>query len=208
MAEADSPFDAILHELSGPIQRVVTEPLELSETTLPLLNSLHERDALPALLFNYSRYDCEVIGRAVLSQLENAEDLYKTEDKDYKRKVKEKEELEKAEGKAKTTKSIPRKAKRSKNGRDGDDNDNDEPLSRSQIQRDAASTELNPLLSFDPGASIEKFSFANNKKLSQEELGDYCKELQKRGVEEWLLKALGRGIGIHHAGMNRAYRQV
>jgi hypothetical protein len=34
----------------------------------------------------------------------------------------------------------------------------------------------------------------------------HAKELRYRGVEEWLIDGLMRGIGVHHAGLNRKYR--
>lgn len=36
----------------------------------------------------------------------------------------------------------------------------------------------------------------------------YVRQLSRRQVAPWLIDALKRGIGIHHAGMNRKYRQV
>ncbi|KAI9654762.1 MAG: hypothetical protein M1821_005756 [Bathelium mastoideum] len=209
MTESDSPFDVVFGEISEPIMTDdAGKPQKLSETTLPLLNSLHEQDALPALLFNYNRYGCEMIAKAVLIQLQHAEAEYKESNKNWQRKVKEKEQQEKA--KAKAAKAPPQKKSkdRKRRGSDGDDDFEDESTSRSQLERDAATGDLDSLLSFDPNAPIEKFSFANNKKLSREELDGYFKGLRKRGVGDWLLEALERGIGVHHAGMNRAYRQV
>ncbi|KAK1020060.1 hypothetical protein LTR33_019254, partial [Friedmanniomyces endolithicus] len=40
------------------------------------------------------------------------------------------------------------------------------------------------------------------------ELEIYVRQLGKRNIQQWLIDALQRGIGVHHAGMNRKYRQV
>jgi replicative superfamily II helicase len=44
--------------------------------------------------------------------------------------------------------------------------------------------------------------------MTQEELAKHEKELIRREVPEYLLAGLRRGIGVHHAGLNRKYRQV
>ena len=209
MADSTSPFDVVLRELSRPLDRSdPVKPQKLTETTLPLMNSLHECDALPALFFNYSRYECELIAQAVLAQLQSAEESYKMTSKIWLKKVKDKEQLEEANAKIKAAKANTKKATKGKKRQGGDNDNDDEPNSKSQLQQDAASAEANPLLYFDPDAPIDKFSFANNKKISKQELSEYCRQLRQRGVKEWLLAALERGIGVHHAGMNRGYRQV
>lgn len=76
-----------------------------------------------------------------------------------------------------------------------------------QIQ-DAASSEADPMASFNPDDPIEGFHFAASHKAEHSELQTWFKQLRRRGVQPWLMEALTRGIGVHHAGMNRKYRQV
>ncbi|KAI9690668.1 MAG: hypothetical protein M1820_009928 [Bogoriella megaspora] len=205
MADRESPFDDILQDLSKPIfHTATTDNKELAKTTLSLLANLHEQNALPALLFNYSRGDCERIAISVLRQLERVENEYKNTSIVWKEKVKEKETWEKAE-EAKAAKSAKKPIKSKKGRRDEDDPDT---VSKQDIPADAAGADTNPLASFDPNEPIDKFSFANKKVLLRSELADYAKRLNKRGVPTWLIEALERGIGVHHAGLNRAYRQV
>lgn len=79
MADANSPFDLVVADLTPPEQADATDqmslvspsvtdadtidPLDLKSTTLPLLYQLHNRRALPAILFNYDREACEDIGK-------------------------------------------------------------------------------------------------------------------------------------------------
>jgi hypothetical protein len=63
--------------------------------------------------------------------------------------------------------------------------------------------------SFDPDDPQVQFSFAGVGKYSLQELEDEVQELARwSGVADWILQALRRGIAIHHAGMNKAYRSL
>jgi hypothetical protein len=63
--------------------------------------------------------------------------------------------------------------------------------------------------SFDPDDPQMQFSFAGMGKYSLQELEDEIQDLARwSGVSEWILSALRRGIAIHHAGMNKAYRSL
>lgn len=92
MAERTSPFSKVVEELS-PKQTESSsdaEPKEndandLLETTLPLLVQLHQRNALPAILFNYDRSGCEEIAAKLLMQLTDAETAWKETSPSWKR---------------------------------------------------------------------------------------------------------------------------
>ena len=62
--------------------------------------------------------------------------------------------------------------------------------------------------SFDPTEPSKDFSFAGNYvNISKEDVDTEITKLGKwSGVDPRALAALKRGIGIHHAGMNKAYR--
>ncbi|KAK6597799.1 dead deah box helicase [Botrytis cinerea] len=51
------------------------------------------------------------------------------------------------------------------------------------------------------------FSFADPKRLQKEELDGFIRQLRRKEIREDLIDLLKRGIGVHHAGMNRKYRQ-
>ena len=62
--------------------------------------------------------------------------------------------------------------------------------------------------SFDPLEPSKDFSFAGNYvNVSKEDVDNEIARLaQWSGVDERILAALKRGIGVHHAGMNKGYR--
>jgi hypothetical protein len=62
--------------------------------------------------------------------------------------------------------------------------------------------------SFDPSEPSKDFSFAGNYiNISKEDVDkEIARLVQWSGVDERILAALKRGIGVHHAGMNKGYR--
>lgn len=64
--------------------------------------------------------------------------------------------------------------------------------------------------SFDPSEPSKDFSFAGNYvNVSKENVNEEIARLAKwSGVDSRALTALKRGIGIHHAGMNKGYRAL
>lgn len=168
---------------------------------LPLLANLHEQDALPGIIFNYDRGICEKICEKLLDQLKSAESSWKKTNPKWKSDLLAWDAWKKAMAKA-DKKGPPKSSK--KKGGGGDD----DILSKADLMRDTASSEASPWASFDPENPVEGFHFADKKKASQDELDKYFKELIRREVPQWLLDGLRRGIGVHHAGMNRKYRQV
>ncbi|KAF2097657.1 P-loop containing nucleoside triphosphate hydrolase protein [Rhizodiscina lignyota] len=218
MKDPKSPFESVLNDLSKTAaQMTVREsnsPLSaamrrvdtgsISSTTLPLLLDLHEKDALPAILFNYDRYYCEKIAKTVMSELQNAEDSWKSESTIWQKKLAAYQEWkdmqEKAASKAKKAPSAKQKGKKQKNDEDGGGDNED--------QNDNFDDQSTPMASFDPTAPVDGFHFADWRHLLPSEFDEYRKELSWRGVPAWLVEALTRGIGVHHAGMNRKYRQV
>lgn len=73
--------------------------------------------------------------------------------------------------------------------------------------REDASGETNFFDLFDPEEPHEDFSFADKKKCQRDELEGYVKQLRYKNISETLISLLYRGIGVHHSGMNRKYRQ-
>lgn len=215
MKDRKSPFEDLLRHLSqdrplpapgvGQVSVKTTPstpdvPLrrntDLLSTTLPLICSLHAQRALPALFFNYDRSVCEDLGHQLLTQLQEAEGKWKSENQAWKSKVQRWTTWKKNQenGAKKTVKATKKKG--------------DDQMSRSDQMRESASMESSPLELFDPERPVERFSFADFTKLTPSEFAEYANTLRWRGIPEWLINALERGIGIHHAGMNRKYRQT
>ena len=219
MLDDRSPFDKVMKELSSTMQtnekdqnakeakemhtkskRVDTN--NLRETTLPLLIRLHERDALPAIFFNYDRSKCEEICQAVLKQLKAAEQDFRENSPTWKARLDGWEQWKRTQVRL-AAKKIP-KAAAAKKGKAHDDDSE----SKADKVMDSASEEISPYASFDPDAPVDGFHFAAKRKLVASELAEYFRQLKRRGISPTLMEALTRGIGVHHAGMNRKYRQV
>lgn len=223
MADPDSPFDDVVKDLSSSFRKTtalsekskaLTQEKEVddgdddekepedtydAESILPMLVKLHEQDALPGIIFNYDRGLCERICETLMTQLETAEAQWKETSPKWKSDLKKWEEYKAIMAKA-NKRNPPKLSKKKGNDEDG--------LTKEDIARDGANNEANPWASFDPERPVDRFHFADNKKLTREELDVYERELVRRDVAEWLIRALRRGIGVHHAGMNRKYRQV
>ena len=225
MMDDRSPFDKVYEDLSSSMEATSTfekqvskgaasdkvyedmvnvNPDDLYATTLPLLCKLHERDALPAIFFNYDRHKCEGICKAVIRQLIDAETKWKESSPGWKAKLtgfdRWKTEHAKMAGKRQAKRTPAKKGK-------GDDDD-DDPSSKMDKIQDAASDEANPYANFDPDAPVDGFHFAARHKAAVSDLDMYYGQMRYRGLPSWLTDGLQRGIGVHHAGMNRKYRQV
>ncbi|KAI9790002.1 MAG: hypothetical protein M1816_005616 [Peltula sp. TS41687] len=195
-SEAEPPSDNTSEALSGTGISTIN-PDDLHETTLPLLCRLHEQGALPALLFNYDRGKCESIAEAILTQLTVAESKWKETDHSWRTRIQGWEIWKKAQTK-KPPKSLTKKGK----------SNIVEPQSKALSAMEAASREVDAYETFNPDDPVDGFHFADKKRLLKAELEGYFDTLRWKGVAEWLLECLTRGIGVHHAGMNRKYRQV
>ncbi|RDL40340.1 p-loop containing nucleoside triphosphate hydrolase [Venustampulla echinocandica] len=212
MQDSASPFDKVILELSPSAPREqleeapssassVTEgedldPQDLEATTLPLLYKLHTRRALPAILFNYDRAQCETIAFAVLRQLVEAEDRWK-QGPQWKKLMEGYERYK--EQKEKKSRKPAKPSKKSK--------DDDEGGSKLDRMRDEASDGSSIYDLFDPDAPQTDFSFADPKRLQKAELDEFIRALRWKNIKDELIDLLRRGIGVHHAGMNRKYRQ-
>lgn len=170
---------------------------DLRATTLPLLYQLHKRRALPAILFNYDRSQCEEIAFAVLEQLVKAENSWK-KGPQWKKLMEGYEKYQELKDK-----KSRKPAKPSKKSKD----DDDEGGSKVDRMREESSDGASIYDLFDPMAPQAEFSFANPKQLQKAELDEYIRSLRWKKVREELIDLLRRGIGVHHAGMNRKYRQ-
>jgi superfamily II RNA helicase len=210
MADDESPFEDVRKDLSksfsgsedrindiddtandGQLDELGMEISHDISTILPLLADLQQQDALPGIIFNYDRAICEKMCQTLMKQLTEAEVAWKQSSPKWKDKLAQWEEWKKEV------------ARREKQGLRGEAS---KGMTKQDQMREAANVEVSQFASFDPNKPLDGFHFADNKKLSQEEFAVHAKELRYRGVEEWLIDGLMRGIGVHHAGMNRKYR--
>ncbi|KAI9764046.1 MAG: hypothetical protein M1840_008922 [Geoglossum simile] len=217
MLDSNSPFDDVLHDFLNPLETLyppltaptdkestdLIDPYDLRATALPLVTDLHERGALPAIFFNYDRSACEDIARSILQSLELAEDSWKKTSTRWKSLIDGYEKW-----KAAKKKEPSRTATKSKKKTSKDTDAESERLSKTDIERESSDREGSQYENFDPDAPCEEFSFADKQKVEAMEMQGFFNKLTYHGVPPWLLTALTRGIGVHHAGMNRKYRQM
>lgn len=212
ISDPNSPFDKVREELSSPLmtpaaqqaQRVVEEvgiDTYLQKTTLPLVTKLYKQNALPAILFNFDRSACEKIALAVLNGLERAEKSWKNSSAKWKSFMEGYEKWKESKIVKKIRKDV--RSKKEKN-KDGDM----ERLTKAEIERESTEQGSSKYESFDPDEPREEFSFAVPNKVEKTEIEDYFRKMEWWGVSKLLMRALRRGIAVHHAGMNRHYRQT
>ncbi|KAH6648115.1 hypothetical protein BKA67DRAFT_638815 [Truncatella angustata] len=160
------------------------DPFDLTETTLPLLCRLETHDALPAIIFNYDRHQCKKICRGLLEELQQAELTQEKSGAKWERTLERRDDV-------KTTKH-----------QDG------ERRTKIHQDRDAAEDHTSALDLFDPAIPLHGYHFADYTKLQRSDLDDLVWKLSRYGINKWLIESLQRGIGAHHAGMNRSYMEV
>ena len=168
-------------------------PDEYRKTLLPLLDRLNSADALPALVFHYDRHGIECLGQELVYALEAAEQVWKRGNSAWQMKF---AAWEKWRSGSKTRQKQEDKVLMSIKGRN-----------KEEIIRD---NEGSWLESFNPETPLPQFSFQSARsKISGQELNDELAELSRwKDIPEWTARCLRRGIGVHHAGLNRKLRQL
>ena len=165
----------------------------LRDKTLPLLQSLHMANALPAILFSYDRSLCEYLCKHLVAQLKHAEDEWRKTDPKWKAMIKQWEDYNNKKKGGKFKRPKPQ-----------------EGTSKAEQMREEAESEGSFFETFNPEDPSIEFSFADFKKHTKSELDNDMKELEPEwlNIDPAFLHGLRRGIGVHHAGMNRRYRQA
>lgn len=145
----------------------------------------------PALLFSFDRTSCDEAVYSVVAQLEEAEKRWRSASPAWAEKISAYESWK--AGAKRREKQKERAARQRPSGED-------------TPQNTAPDTSWEA--SFDPSEPSRNFSFAGNYvKVSKEDVDRGIATLGKwTGVDPRALAALKRGIGIHHAGMNKKYR--
>ncbi|TFK94713.1 P-loop containing nucleoside triphosphate hydrolase protein [Polyporus arcularius HHB13444] len=197
--DQNSVLNGIIEKVSDPVtkkadQQYVPDAGQFFANLITLLSDLHASGDLPALLFNFDRKVCEKMAQAILSVLEDAEEKWRDTSLEWKRKIKQ---WELWVSKAKERERQAERMKKVKKDEDGPS-----PASAEQ----GASWEA----SFNPDDPSPQFSFAGmSPAFSKEDLEDEIQSLARwSSAPEWALKALRRGVGVHHSGMNKHYRTL
>ncbi|TLD21429.1 hypothetical protein PspLS_09123 [Pyricularia sp. CBS 133598] len=203
MMDPGSPFEAVRDDLrlcdNGNIQkRVNCKAQEVSPEHFQLLLDLHHRQGLPAIVFNYDRMKCESIMSSVIAELRRHELEWKKTSKEWQKTIIDYEKWSKAQG----------KTKEAKQGRKQDHSGLEEGMSKMDLVREEGQKDVSKWEYFDPHAPLARFSFADSRKCQLEDLEELIRSLKWANLDPIFIEALRRGVGVHHAGMNRKYRQV
>ena len=219
ISDSKSPFQVVQNDLRGtrwleilsthsgedhwPSLKAIAGPDVSTKSVFSLVVDLRSSGALPAILFNYDRVNCEQTVRNLLDILEMAEAKFKENDPTWKAKIAVFEKWQS------TVEASKRKAaKAPKTGSRQQGQEVAEGATKTDMQRDEANRETSKWASFDPEAPLPEFSFADTTKMTQAEFQERVDSINKDSVPPEFIKALRRGLGVHHAGMNRGYRQV
>jgi hypothetical protein len=168
------------------------------ESIFNLVVDLYGQGALPALVFHYDTHGCEDIVKLMLMKLVKAEKKWKDNSSEWAQKLMDFEAWKKAKSVQQKKKAVQRNQ--------GDTADASR-ISKLEQLREEASAEISPWASFRPNDPLERFTFADTTKMQMSEVMEMIVSLQGQ-VQDWLLGALRRGLGVHHSSLNREYRQT
>ncbi|KAI0660897.1 P-loop containing nucleoside triphosphate hydrolase protein [Cubamyces menziesii] len=204
MMETTDPQDpntvlsSVIKKVSDPMvdkadQSYIPTSGEFYANLITLVSDLHANGDLPALLFNFDRKACENMVQAMLDVLEKAEAQWRETNPEWKRKVKQWEAW------VSKAKERERQAERLKKVK----KDDEHPSAQ-------AEPETSWEASFDPEDPSPQFSFAGTSPaFTKSDLDEEIQALSRwSSAPVWALKALRRGIGVHHSGMNKHYRTL
>jgi len=190
LSHYDSSVDGVDHSSANIFQ--------LCDSFSPLLHSLRDRGNLPALVFNFDRSGCLKLLKRAVEDLEGAE---------FERRDKYWEQLENVRSRqGKEEKAAEKAAARAEKNKKDDDEE--------------AGGSAAP---YKPAAmiKIDGFEFSSDESLPDPDFS-YCSMQDRRGEEslneiirnlrldknDLLVRALRRGLGMHHSGLPTKYRQA
>eukprot|EP00477_Mikrocytos_mackini_P000611 GAHX01000652.1.p1 GENE.GAHX01000652.1~~GAHX01000652.1.p1 ORF type:complete len:1594 (+),score=373.75 GAHX01000652.1:54-4835(+) len=164
----------------------------LIDNFVEMLIDLRHNDMLPVLVFCMDRNLCEVLLRKVVETLASMEEAYNNKE-DLARDIKRKHKLEE-----KARKAIKRK-------RDKEEENNDEDPVELE-EREMASRQD------DPNYVDPKFTFVKpGETVAADELDFWMRKAKRKtkwGNNHPMIKAVFRGIGVHHEGLAKGYRHL
>ncbi|KAI6363411.1 hypothetical protein MCOR25_005904 [Pyricularia grisea] len=203
MMDPESPFEAVRDDLrfcdNGNTEtRAKRKAQKVSPEHFQLLLDLHQRQGLPAIIFNYDRMKCESLMKSVIAELKHHESEWKKTSQEWQKKMIDYEKWSKTQEKTKETKQT----------RKHDKIDLAEGMSKLDLAREEGQKDVSKWKYFDPDAPHARFSFANSRACQLDELEELIHSLKWADLDQIFIEALRRGVGVHHAGLNRKYRQV
>jgi ATP-dependent RNA helicase DDX60 len=143
------------------------------------------------LIFNFDRTACEIMAYDILQELAEGEENWRSTSVEWKNKIRAYQSWQEK------AKQRERQLERAAKQKTSEDAPLHEPLDTSWES------------TFDPDEPSAQFSFAGTTSYSKADLQKEIDELARwTSTDTRALEALRRGIGVHHAGMNKGYRSL
>jgi superfamily II RNA helicase len=149
----------------------------------------------PAILFNFDRTNCELMAQHILESLERKEEEWRSRSVEWTRKMKQ---WNVWHSQAKVRERVSERQQKQKRRPEEDEDSRD-------------TSDISWESSFNPNHPSPQFSFVGlgtSYSMLDLEADTPTKELSWSNVPLWAMKALRRGIAVHHAGMNKHYRTL
>eukprot|EP00741_Cyanophora_paradoxa_P011361 tig00020556_g10974.t1 len=164
---------------------------------LGLLRTLRENDKLPVITFCFDRKICEVLALETGALLEAEEEWRRTNTEEGRRKVRDREAKKAAREAAR---KAMEKASQKMKGREME-----------EMAQEGALESLAEEVEEDP--CDEDLTFVKkNEGMTDSEYADFMEEVKWKLARDPrygpLVRLLRRGIGVHHAGLNKKYREA
>ncbi|THH15047.1 hypothetical protein EW146_g5371 [Bondarzewia mesenterica] len=196
--DSSSPLRRVVGQLQDPIVAKTDESVlntspsnaSFMDGLVPLLADLHASGDLPALLFNFDRSECEEMAMTIVQVLEEGEQAWRAKSEEWKTKIDRWEEWKVIE------KERARRLSK---------------MRKDELEESKKMEDLSWESSFDPADPSPQFTFSTFPRGygKQDLLEDIVDLLRRRiTLPTWAVPALRRGVGVHHAGMNKAYRSL
>mmetsp|Transcript_59948 Transcript_59948/g.97036 ORF Transcript_59948/g.97036 Transcript_59948/m.97036 type:complete len:1938 (-) Transcript_59948:58-5871(-) len=186
-------------------------------TLYKLCRNLDKLEILPAIFFNFSRKEIERMLQKLVQELKDQQHnkYYGTEEASYKSKrIMEKREANFESAKVAYAQALKAKASASQEStaaRKGGDEEGRGAGKSEAVDVSQESMMPEPIPPADLADEIDmEFSFHSPKVLGQwqEDIEETLQELKKNGTADWLIDGLRRGVGMHHEGCKRTYKDA
>lgn len=183
-------------------------------TLFKLCKDLHNRDILPAIFFNFSRKEIERMLKKLIDELEKRQYDKYFGDEDAKYRTKKINERRKAEYDKKkdeydkAQKMLASSKQEATAARKNNENEGRAGRNTEAVDTTAELMMVEPQEPTDIADEIDpEFSFHSAKALGvwQEDIDEL---INKSTKEPWMKEGLRRGIGMHHEGLKRPYKEA
>lgn len=186
-------------------------------TLMKICKDLDKKDIMPAIFFNFSRKEIEKMLQKLIQELKDQQQnkYFGTEEASYRsRKLMERRQADYNQKKKAYDEAMKMKAssKQEANAsRKSGENEGRGAEKNERVDTSADMTMAEPLPPVDLMDEIDPdFTFHSPKALGTwyEDIEETLQELKKKKVADWLIDGLRRGVGMHHEGCKKNYKDA